>query len=232
MNTKKLYTFIVLGFLACVLSVGAQNFSSRSFISPLITSITVSNAASGALGYVTNLSSTGSSGTNSLNLSWTNYTGTWVIPTNNVPGSVTGISFVTNDSTALLADVPLWANRNGDGFPQATNNAALAALSPMNVCIKVSGASGATGGNLNFAFIGIPDGVNEPTTGTVGSGGPIWTVGVTPNTTSTVVIYTNVPYNTFLGCKAIRLQTIKSAITSAANIGVTVQQCTLNGFVP
>jgi len=227
---KKFFGILLLGALAVTTS--AQNFGSRSFLNPLITSVTVSNAASGALGYYTNLTSVGASGTNSLNLSWTNSSGIWVITTNNVPATVTGISFVTNDTTQLFVDVPLYTDRNAASPAQATNTLSLAPVSGLNVAITVSGASGATGANLNLAFIGIPDGTNEPTTGTVGSGGPIWTVGITPNTTSTVTIYTNVPTASFAGCKYIRVQTIKSAITSAANIGVTVKGLSLNGFIP
>jgi len=228
---KKL--LLLTALVGLVIGAEAQSFQARSFINPTIASITVSNAASGALGYVTNVLSTGAMGTNSLNLTWTNAAGTWVIVTNGVPATATSaISFVTNDSTALLVDVPLYSDRNGAGFAQVTNTATLSALSPLNVMFKVSGASGSTGANINFVFVGVPDGVNEVTTGTVGSGSPTWTVGITPNTTSTVVVYTNVPMASFVGCKALRLQTIKSAITSAANIGTTVQAVSLNGFVP
>jgi len=230
MNKILKFVGLLLGVLA--LNVEAQNFQSRSFINPLITSIVVSNGASGSLGAYTNVLSIGASGTNALNLTWTNSSGIWVIPTNNVPATVTGISFVTNDSTQLTVDVPLYPNREASPFPQATNTASQTALSGCNVCIRLTGASGTTGANINFAFIGIPDGTNEPTTGTVGSGSPIWTVGVTPSTTSTVVVYTNVPMNTFAGCKYIRLQSIRNAVTAAASDQAIVQAVNFNGFVP
>ncbi len=234
MNIKKMIA--VTGLLALLtVTAFAQPHQSRSFLSPLITSVTISNAASGSLGAYTNILSTGASGTNSLNLTYTNSSGTWVIPTNSTTlYTTTGISYVTNDSTALFQDVSLYSDRNGSG-PEYTTNTTAASLPPysgVNLCIKIVGQSGFTGANLNFRFVGLPDGTNEVTTGTVQSGTPAWVVGVAASTTSPTVIYTNVPMYMFAGCKKLRLQTIQDAVSTAANIAGTVTSISLNGFVP
>lgn len=234
MNMKKISAVFGMLALATVMAF-AQPHQSRSFLSPLITSVTISNAASGSLGAYTNILSTGADGTNCLNLTYTNSSGTWVIPTNNINlYTTTGITYVTNDTTALFQDVSLYSDRNGTGPEYATNTtaASLSPISGVTLCIRIKGASGFTGGNLNFRFVGLPDGTNEVTTGTVQSGTPAWVVGVAASTTSPTVIYTNVPMYHFAGCKKLRLQTIQNAVATAASIGGTVTSISLNGFVP
>lgn len=251
---KKFITKTITGLaLFAAVAATAQPFQSRSFLVSAVSGylsngtnnwggITVSNAASAPLGGLTNILSWNNSataplvqGTNGPRLTWTNASGIWVIPTNGVPGTVTGISFVQGpDTTQLLQDVQLWTDRNGQlGIIPVTNNwdgtVSSAPVTPMTLSCRISGDTGAATA-LNLTFVGLPDGTNEPTTSVSGPNMTfVW--GITP-ISGPLVVTTNLPLWKFAGCKAIRLRTATLTTTTAANIGVTIQSLRLNGFIP
>lgn len=243
---------IAVGLFAAV-AASAQPFQSRSFLLPYVAGyssggtnnwggITITNAAAAPLGGFTNILSWNNSttaplvqGTNCPNLTWTNNSGIWVIPTNGVPGTVTGVQFLQGpDATQLVQDVPLWTDRNGQlGILSVTNNwdgtVTSAPISPITLSCRTYGAASAATA-LNLIFVGLPDGTNEPTTSVSGPNMTfVW--GITPIAGAQVVT-TNLPLWKFAGCKAIRLRSATLTTTSAANIGVTIQSLRLNGFVP
>ena len=201
--------------------------------------VKITNAAAAPLGGYTNLNSWLSTangtlvGTNALNLSWTNFNGIKVITTNATPGTVSGLAFVTNDFTTLFRDVPLWVDRNGQmPLTISTNNwtgdGTAYPLSPASLSIRMAGdASAAT--TLNLIFVGIPDGVNEPTQTTTGP--PVFQWGVVP-APGIVIVSTNFPAWRFAGCSKLRLRSATLTTATAANIGVTIQALNLNGFIP
>ena len=250
---KEIKNLLIGGLLLAALAAGAQPFQSRSFLLPYVAGfsssgtqawggITISNAAAAPLGGFTNLLSWNNSttaplvqGTNCPNLTWTNNSGIWVIPTNGVPGTVTGIQFLQGpDSTALVQDVSLWTDRNGQiPITITTNNwtgdNVAYPLSGVNlVCRTFGAASAAT--TLNLTFVGLPDGTNEPTTSVSGAA-PVFVWGITP-IAGAQVLTTNFPIWKFAGCSKVRLRTAVLTTTSAANIGVTIQSLRLNGYVP
>lgn len=230
---KKLLVAIGLATALVMPAVG-QNFAARTFFADNVRSITVSNAAAAPFGGLTNINSWLSTangslvGTNALILTWTNGSGTWVIPTNNVPGTVTGISFVTNNSTALLQDVSLYGDRNGQLLSMVVSNDGATFISPQNISVKLYGAASASG-TLNLIFVGLPDGTNEVT----GANGTPATFqwGVTPAAGYSTQT-TNFPSWKFAGCGKIRLRSASLTTSSAANIGVSILGITLDGYVP
>jgi hypothetical protein len=233
---------LVLGCLALLAAApgpaAAQTprFQSLSFLNDAqAASITITNAAAAPLGGFTNTLSWSYGGvqaTNNINLTWTNASGTWVIPTNNTPGSVTGISFVTNNSTKLAVDLPLWVGANGTvPITVTTNNfagdATAYALTPASISCRVVGAASAAN-TLNLIFVGLPDGTNEPSSATVGAI-PAFQWGITV-ASGTTVVSTNLPMWKFAGCGKIRLRSATLTTTTAANIGVAITDLNLNGF--
>jgi len=234
--------FILSLTLITATAATAQPFQTRSFfLASQVRSITISNAASAPLGGFTNINSWNNSttaplvgGTNGPNLTWTNAAGIWVIPTNGVPGTVTGISFVQGpDTTLLTQDIPLWTDRNGQNmFSTPTNNWAgdgvVYTVSPVTLSARIFGAASAATA-LNLTFVGLPDGTNEVTS--VSGPAPVFVWGLLPIAGANVT-YTNFPLWKFAGCKAVRLKTATLTTATAANIGVTIQSLQLNGFVP
>lgn len=235
---------IIIGGLAlfAALAVEAQPFQTRSFFASGIAGITVSNAAAAPLGGFTNINSWNNSttapfigGTNAPVLTWTNSAGIWVIPTNGVPGTVSGIQFVQGpDSTALVVDLPLYTDRNGQMTVfNPTNNWAgdttAYAVSPISLSAKFWGAASA-GTALNLTFVGLPDGTNEVTS-VAGGQAPQFVWGLTPISGYNVAT-TNFPIWKFAGCKTVRLKTMTLTTSTGANIGVTVTSLRLNGFIP
>lgn len=234
--------FLILTVVLASTLVGkAQQFQAEQFLSDTVAGITISNAAAAPFGGFTNIASwlsTANStlvGTNALNLTWTNSQGIWVIPTNAALGTVSGIAFVTNNSSALVRDVPLWTDKNGMVmFGNTVTNTVAAggeygvSYSPQTLSIKMWGAASAATA-LNLIFVGLADGVNEQTGA---NGAPLtfqW--GVVP-AAGTVVVSTNFPSWKFAGCKTLRLRSASLTTTTAANIGVTIQSLSLNGFKP
>ena len=236
---KKLIKLLTLSsaLVLATLTSNAQQFQARSFIAQGIRTLIITNGViSGdtAMAF-TNLNSIGAKSTNSAGIQWTNGSGTWVQVTNGVPGTgVSGVSFVTNDSTALVTDVSLWGDRNGTILaPQPTNNfVGNQQFSGVQLSITVNGGAGFTGANLNFTFVGVPDGTNEVTTGTVASGIPSFTVGVPGQGAAITTVVTNIPMYNFGGMSKLRLQKIANAVTTAANVQANVRAVNLCGFVP
>jgi hypothetical protein len=240
---KKLIS--ILGTLAVLGTAGAQNFKSYEFLNDSVYLIgtngsfagfTVTNAASAPLGGYTNINSWNSDslihGTNMLLVTWTNINGIWVIPTNNTPlTSVAGVQFVTNDVTQLTKDIPLWLDKEARLPLQVFTNtfagdANTYPISPMTLSCRIFGAASFSSGSLNLNFVGLPDGTNEITTMT-----PTFQWGISA-AAGTTVTYTNFPIWKFAGCGKIRLRSAVITTTSAANIGCTIQDLRLNGFVP
>lgn len=252
---KKL--LFVVGVMTAV-AVSGQNFRSASFLNdnvgPIVSGtsvtyggITISNAAAAPFGGFTNLLSYGYNGiqaTNPYILSWTN-TGNqvWVIPTNQPPTNASGI--YTNptgiyfagivDYTTLAKDVTLWSTPQGTLPVTVTTNtwvgdASAYPASDMILCCRFWGAASAAT-KMNLIFVGVPDGVNEPSATTTTAVPPAFEWGIVPSSGTSVVV-TNFPIWKFAGCKAVRLRSATLTTTTAANIGVTIQSLTLNGFVP
>lgn len=235
--------FRALSFLSDTVSgYIATNAACANCYSQSFAGFTVTNAAAAPLGGYTNIYSwgyNGVTGTNSRPLTWTNNFGVWVIPTNGVPATddysrTNKIQYVTNDSTPLTRDVPLWVDRNGQLPITVISNAdftipgtmGAAMFSPATLsCTLFGAASAAT--KLNLIFVGLPDGVHEPTA----TGALTFEWGIVP-AAGTITISTNFPFWKFAGCGAVRLRSAALTTTTAANIGVTIQSLTLNGFVP
>lgn len=246
----------ILSLLAMVATVAtASDYRSSSILNPstfgpyLVTNalcsvcyttalyggLKITNGASAPLGGFTNTLSltAGANQTNASSLSWTNHNGIYVIVTNNVPGTVSGLSFVTNDNTPLVQDIDLPVGPLGQtlGFQVATNTNVgwgELTLSPHTLSIRCFGdASAAT--TLNLVFAGLPDGVNEVT----GANGTVNTFqwGVVP-ISGTLVVSTNFPIWRFAGCKKLRLRSATLSTATAANIGVTIQALNFNGIQP
>lgn len=213
---KKLLT---LGLLALALSSQAQLI--RHSVQPFVnaTSITVSNNLS-----VTNLNSTTSvgsvgAGTNVWGTTFTNYAGTACLVTNNAALTNT---YGTFENYNLLGSVWLWEGRSH--VPQNTWYSTNVPTTIGSVMIKLVGQSGANSA-VNFTFVPLPDGTNEAT-----AAAETWVVGVTANTTTPVVIYTNIP-SRFIGCAKLRLRSVLNTDTDATS-KVDVQACALVGFPP
>lgn len=260
------YILTILGLVAA-LSANAVEFKVQSFLAPHVlgpysvtnaacascftqatyAGISITNAASGSLGGLTNLLSWNNSttapinqATNSIPLSWTNNLGIWERPTNGVAGA--GVSgFITwkqgPDRTVLLQDIDIPVMPSG-GIPVVvpTNNwdgtVTSYPLSPFSLSVRLFGDTGAGfgGGNMNFFFVGLPDGVNEVPS-VAGDTGPRFTWGV-PQIVGNNVATTNFPIWKFVGCKKIRLQCAFLANTSSNNATMTIQSLTFNGPVP
>lgn len=247
---KKL--LLIATILGAMLQVQAQQVKPRSFLTDTVMGyplggtqswggITISNAASAPLGGYTNILSWNNSttaplvqGTNCPRLTWTNNNGIWVIPTNGVPGTLSGVSFVQGpDVTQLTRDLDLWLTTVG-GTPviQASNTWASDGnsypLSPASISCRIIGDTGAAT-KLDLVFVGLPDGVNEVPD--VAGPFPKFNWGIVPIAGTTVAI-TNFPAWKFAGCSKIRLRSATLTTSTAANIGVTIQALTLNGYVP
>lgn len=268
---KKLITG--LGIALAVLSAQAQNWGSRSFLSDGVlyqqvtnaacascysntwAGITVTNGAAAPLGGYTNIKSFSYGGTvvgtNCPTLTWTNSSGIWVIPTNGVPGTVSGILFKQGpDSTELTKDLPLWIDREGR-VPTVvlTNNwlgdANAYNISPIAIQARIFGAASAAT-KIDLIFIGCnEDTLFSATSSAVPSGTPPVDGASTVTTTQapcfqwgivpaagTIVISTNLPVWKFAGYKYIRLRSASLATTTAANIAVTIQDLRLVGAQP
>jgi hypothetical protein len=176
-------------------------------------------------------------GTNAIGLTWTNHNGIWVLPTNNTPGAVSGLLFVTNDASPLVQDIPnpipsevnqstLFSIGSTNGVGLSAANLDQVLVSPYTISVRLWGASsGSQAGTLNFIFVGLPDGVNEPTSGNT------WQWGVTP-AAGNVVIATNFPAWRFIGCSKIRLRSVTPTTYGGATQVNTIQSLTLNGPIP
>lgn len=224
--------------------IATNSLAAATSAAPVYGGLTITNAAAAPLGGYTNIKTLASQsgvvpGTNSLNLTWTNSLGVWVIPTNNVPGTVTGIQFVwsTNTGPDLTKDVPLWSDREGripmtvitnGAYNEATINMDTKSISSATMACRFWGAASAAN-TLNLIFEGVPDGYN----GVTGANGTpsVWQWGITA-AAGVNVVTTNFPMWRFAGCKAIRLRSGTLTTTTAANIGVTIQSLTLTGFPP
>lgn len=256
----KFKILLIFGLVAA-LSANAIEFKAQSFLAPNVlgpynvtnaacancytqaqwAGITVSNAASAPLGGLTNLLSWNNSttapliqGTNGPVLTWTNFQGLWVIPTNGAPGTTTGIKWSQGpDKTVLLQDIDLPVMPNGAPPIIVTTNNFVGdgnayALSPYSISCRLFGAASAAT-KIDFVFVGLPDGVNEVPD--VAGPFPKFNWGVVPIAGNHVAL-TNFPIWKFAGCKKVRLRSATITTATAANIGVTIQSLTLNGPVP
>jgi hypothetical protein len=228
------------------LTTNAAGTNSVNYTNAYWGGINVTNAASAPLGGLTNLLSWNNSttapinqGTNCPRLTWTNSSGVWVIPTNGVPGTLAGVQFKQGpDKTTLLQDViiPVPPNAGVNFTLPPTNNwdgtVTSLSMSAYSLSARVFGDAGAGfgGGNMNFLFVGLPDGTNEPPDV---SGACqqrfIWGI---PQIVGPNVCCTNFPMWKFAGCKKIRLRNAWLANTSSNNATMTIQSLTLNGPLP
>lgn len=212
--------------------------------------ITITNGAAAPLGGYTNVWSFGYYGqgnTNSLSLTWTNAYGKWVIPTNNTPGTVAGITFIrTPEQTPLTQDVPLWTTTtagmntwgqyaiytnsvlSGSGGATAAN-AELSMVGDRVLTCRTYGAASASG-TLNLIFVGVYNDREEESSTTVGNvAGFQWGIAAASGVS---VTRTNFPIWRFVGCKAVRLRSATLTTATGANIGVTIQDLRMTGWVP
>lgn len=209
---------LILGLVSSMVSAQAQvqRHLVQSFINA--TSITVSNTVS-----VTNLLSLATQGsvgpgTNTWNITFTNYAGVAEVVTNNA--SITNTIF-TYENYNLLGSAFLWegATHAAQALSNSTNGPTYS-----SVMIKLIGQSGANAA-VNFTFVPLPDGINEST-----ASADTWVVGVTANTTTPVCVFTNVPAR-FIGCAKLRLRSVVNTDTDATS-KVDILNCALIGFPP
>ena len=212
---KKL--LLVLGSFALALTVGAQTFSSRSFLN--CQSLQVTNGIS-----VTNLASITSGYTTNQNLTvFTNFASVRIATTNG-----------WYDGQNLLRTVPLWVDRAGSAITPIYTNVTTALGSAVkqpgpffgNIYIRVVGGTGAnTATAFKFAPVPSDTGVDDSVAG------DLITVSVTPNGATQVQSLTPLDAQKLIGCKGLMLVSITAGDTDASS-QVVVLECTLNGFTP
>jgi len=246
---KKLITLI--GVLTLAWSVEAQNFLSQSFLNAKAIAFGT-NTAAGA----TNLNSywlfAGTSEalklanpiTNRINMEWTNRANV------NITNTQANATNYNTDTFNLFSDVSLWTKRDGTtwAFDKLMNTFSEPVLlgtstnpipqetlytfsSPAKLVIKTGGTVAYNAPTLNFVFVPLADGVNEPY-----GRNEDWTVGVTlgAGPTNNVVI-TNVPMYLWNGCAKLRLRSVTPAaavFNGATTSNIWLYSVSLNGFVP
>ena len=197
----------ILGLLALVPSLAlAANFESQSFLA--VSAVYATNTLQ-----ITNLTASGSVGTNVLGTTYTNNATRIVV-------SAAGAGATVN----LLKDVSLWARSDGSLASQlVATNIATTEVSDANVSITMTSGSGANAA-VTFVIAPVPDGANASKTAN-------WTFSFTPTASTTETVFTNVPLSTFSGVNKLRLLRIVNADTDASS-QVIVTSVKLNGFVP
>ena len=242
---KKLITLI--GVLTLAWSVEAQNFLSQSFLNAKAIAFGTNTTAG-----VTNLNSywlfAGTSEalklanpiTNRINMEWTNRANV------NITNTQANATNYNTDTFNLFSDVSLWTKRDGTTWAfdklidtyqtvwGTTNHIAESIKtfsSPAKLVIKTGGTVAYNAPTLNFVFVPLADGVNEPY-----GRNEDWTVGVTlgAGPTNNVVI-TNVPMYLWNGCAKLRLRSVTPAaavFNGATTSNIWLYSVSLNGFVP
>lgn len=213
-------SFIKIIAAAALFAVGtvyAQNpvpvskFTSQSLLRSGIASVTISNT----FGLTNLIYVDGTLTTNNTGLSWTNDAGTKF--------TVTGSAY-TNINLANTAF--LWAARDGTWPVNLTTNTTSAQItSPANISVTLVGGSGA---NTATSFVISPtyDGKYVST-----ATGDDFTFAVTPNTTTTVTISTNLPVHRWVGAYGITVKSITPGDTDASS-QVTIKSLRVNGYPP
>ncbi len=211
---KLLKSVILIGLLALGLEAKAQDFRTFSFLNAR--SLQTTNTIG-----ITNLATISTvTASNVTGTVYTNTAGTRVLTG---PG--------TNEYVNLLKTINLWADRNGSALaPIYTNQAPGAAEMPnasyANIYIRIVGGSGANSA-VTFGFVPVPSdsGVDSNVAG------DLITVAVTANTTTQVQSITRLDYRKVANCKGLMCKYITNGDGDASS-GVTVLECSLNGFVP
>lgn len=124
----------------------------------------------------------------------------------------TNAAGITVTNTSMIVDVGNWAYKNGE--PQAN----------ANVTFRLVGTAATLTNTITAVFARVGDGVNAAT-----SSGSQWSVGITPNGTTEVVVCTNVPSYMLTGNAKIRLLTLTSG---SGNTNALFKAITFNGFLP
>lgn len=210
---KKLFTLLAV-MAALALSANAANFKSQSFIVGDVTSLCVSNSicVSNLLSYTVVTNWTG--------VNWTNAAGNRVITS-----TTGGVTAYKN----LLKDVDLWSASDGSlpavYYDPGVSGAAATNSCFANIYIKILGTSGANSA-VTFAFVPLPDGVNESTVAA-----DTVVVSLTAAGATVVDKTTKIEPWRWPGSGKLRLKYIFNADEDATS-KVTVLACSLNGFVP
>lgn len=203
---KKLF---IIGIVALATVVANAQTAARSykFLPSFVYSLCLTNTAN-----ITNQASPGITSTNYTGVSYTNNLGQYIK--------------LTNSTTRLLQDVPLWSLRDGSGAWNAgvTNNLLNYVQSYATLAVTWYGGSGQNSAcQIQFAPI---YGDKEDTTS-----GNYWTVGLTPTASTYQTVTTNVPLWRWPGATALRCKFIASTDADASSL-LSILDLSLNGYVP
>lgn len=201
--------------LAVTVVAYAQPHHSQSFISEYARSLFVTNGIP-----ITNLAMAGFgiTGVAATNVAGTIYT--------NAAGTKVTTATGTSDYVNLLSKATLWTDKNGGYVPHTGTSILDAGTNSLaNIYIRILAMSGSTGA-MTFTFVGSPDGVNFDTVAA-----NQFVIAVTPTASGYADSTTALPMQFFPGYKYLYLKSIVNASTAASS-GVTVVNCSLNGFIP
>ena len=208
---KKLFLSIVLALAG--FSAFAGGWKSVPFFTGNPLSVVVTNAIG-----ITNLLTAGANSTNAPGTLFTNALGQRVVDT-------------TGSTDNLLVDyIPIPRNVQGDRMYYWISNSNESIRSDFDVVVKLAGGSGAdAAGGLALVFTPVY-GKGADTEGVAGSGTEWW-VGITPTTSTTLTVVTNVPLWKWPGAAGIRCRRVFNSDTDA-NGQVWITEFSLNGWFP
>lgn len=203
-------TFLsLITLLALSLPAVGQRHVTKSFLGPSVASITVTNA----IGLTNFYGQTYK--TNIVGIIYTNTAGTKVTT---AAGNTTPI--LGQVDLPVLRDNPLLSANYVTGVTNVMQD-----LAPANstLTIRLVGGSGANTAVV-FRFVPAPSGTFATT-----AAGDVWSVSITPNTTTAVTVDTPVPLYRWPGVKTLRLLDVTNPDTDAS-ANVWILNCELNGF--